>query len=194
MNNNVIFILSILIICALAQLSLLLGKDWLQFSRADIALGEWWRFISANFVHLNWRHFGMNAAAVGAIYFLYSNILNSSGWLVSFLLNSLAVTVGLWLFSPQIQWYVGMSGVLHGILVMLVLLDYALNKSKLNILIFLLLLGKLIWEALLGPVPGSATIAGGAIVVQAHLYGFFGGLLMALYIIVFSNKNKNLLK
>ncbi len=192
MNKNNIFILSILIICVIAQLSLFLGMDWLQFARSDIEAGQWWRFISANFVHLNWRHFAMNAVALVAIYALYPNVMNNMGWLLAFLLNSLAVTVGLWLFSPLIQWYVGLSGVLHGILTMLILLDYVLSKSKLNILLLLVLVTKLIWEGLMGPLPGSETTAGGPIVVQAHLYGFLGGLLLAVCILQFTTKNKKL--
>ena len=188
MNKKTIFILTILIICVVAQLSLSLGADWLQYSRPDIEAGQWWRFISANVVHLNWRHFAMNAVALVAIYALYPNVLNTKGWLIAFLLNSLTVTVGIWLFSPLIQWYVGLSGVLHGILAMLILIDYTSNKNKLNILLLLILVAKLIWEGVMGPIPGSETTAGGPVVVQAHLYGFFGGLLLAVSSLQFMYK------
>ena len=193
MNNNIYFILLILIISVVAQLSLLTGMDWFQYSRADIGAGQWWRLITANLIHLSWNHLAMNALALIAIYLLYPRVITFKGWLSVFIMSCLAVTVGICCFSPEVYWYVGLSGVLHGILVVLLLLDFIMHKHRLNLILLLALIAKLIWEAVMGPMPGSEDIAGGAVIVQAHLYGFIGGLLIAACILSFkSNKNNKL--
>jgi len=61
MNRIIYFVLTILLLSMLAQWSLRFGVDWLQFSREDIENGQWWRFITGNWVHLTWRHWMMNA-------------------------------------------------------------------------------------------------------------------------------------
>ena len=193
MNKNNYFILTILLICVLGQFSLSTGIDWMQFARTDIESGQGWRFITGNLVHLNWRHFGMNAIAFVAIYALYPNVLGIMAWFFVFLISCVAVTFGIWFLSPEVFWYVGLSGALHGILVVLLLLDFFTYRNKLNLVLFAALVAKLMWEAWMGPLPGSENTVGGPIVVQAHFYGFVGGLLISIYILLFKyNKNKKL--
>lgn len=191
MNKIIIFLLSVVTLCLLAQLSLRFEVDGLQYSRQAIGEGQWWRFITGNFVHLSWRHFAMNIIALGAIYALYPNNLNAKSWLLVLLLCALSVTLGIWIFSPDIHWYVGLSGALHGLLVTLLIIDYVEHKHVLNILLLLGVIAKLIWEGMMGPMPGSESTAGGPIVVQAHLYGFVGGVLISVCIGI-CNKNKKL--
>jgi len=190
MNKNSIFVLSVIVLSALAQLSLRLEVDWFQFTRVDIDAGQWWRFLTGNFVHLTWRHFAMNTLALVAIYALYSNCLKLNSMVFIFLLSCLSVTMGIWIFSPELQWYVGLSGALHGLLITLIIIDYVKNKYVLNIVLLLAVMTKLVWEGMMGPMPGSESTAGGPVVVQAHLYGFMGGLLIATCILIFSKNNK----
>ena len=193
MNKNSFFILTVLVLCIFAQFSLMSGIDWFQFAREDIEAGQWWRFITGNLVHLNWRHFAMNSVALIAIYILFPDVLKITGWVLVFLINCMTVTVGIWLFSPEIYWYVGLSGTLHGLVVVLLLLDFITHKNLLNLILFVVLLAKLVWEAWMGPIPGSEQTAGGPVIVQAHFYGFIGGLLSAMSILFFTfNKNKKL--
>jgi rhomboid family GlyGly-CTERM serine protease len=191
MNKNIIFILSVVILSALAQLSLTFEVDGLQFAREGIGEGQWWRFITGNFVHLSWRHFAMNAVALSTIYVLYPNNLKAYGWVIVFLLSCLSVTMGVWVFSPNIHWYVGLSGALHGLLITLIIVDYVVHKHWLNIILLLCVIAKLVWEGVMGPMPGIELTVGGPVVVQAHLYGFVGGLMIAAYIFKF-NKTKML--
>jgi len=191
MNKNSILVLSIIVLSALAQLSLKFGVDWLQYARVDIDAGQWWRFITGNMVHLTWRHFVMNALALVAIYALYPDSLKVRGMLLVFLLCCLSVTLGIWMFSPNIHWYVGLSGALHGLLVTLIIIDYITHKYLLNMLLLIALIAKLAWEGMMGPLPGSEFSAGGPVVVQAHFYGFVGGLVVTASIFLF-NKNKKL--
>ncbi len=188
MNKNIIFVLLVAILCSLAQLSLRLDVDWMQYARTDISEQQWWRFLSGNFVHLTWRHLGMNALALMAIVILFPKSLTAKGLALALLVSGLSTTLGLWVFSPDVHWYVGLSGALHGLLATLIIVDYVLQKHWLNILLLVVLIAKLCWEGMMGPMPGSESAAGGPIVVQAHLYGFIGGLLISTYILIKNNK------
>ena len=190
MNKIIKVILSVLIICVLTQFSLALDQDWFQFAREEIQMGQWWRFLSANFVHLSWQHLGMNVLGLVLIYAFFPRVLSWNAWVIVLLLCSLSVTFGIWLFNPNIVWYVGLSGALHGLLVILLVLDYVRHKSRLNILLLIAIFAKLIWEILKGPMPGSEGIAGGPVVVQAHLYGFIGAILMLSFLYIINIKKK----
>ena len=69
----------------------------------------------------------------------------------------------MWLFSPEVIWYVGLSGILHGLLA-------AIAWQRYPILLVLLMV-KLGLEQLYGGLPATANLTGGAVIVDAHLYG-----------------------
>ena len=175
-----LFVGIILALALLAQLSLVIGSDWLQYAKPEVDSGQWWRFITGNFIHLNWQHYALNAFALIAIIYLFPKILSFRELLLVLLLCSLSVTIGLWAFNPSIYWYVGLSGALHGLLVTLLLLDIAARKSALNIGLLVTVLIKLFWEFWMGPLPGSELTVGGSVVVEAHLFGSLGGLVLGI--------------
>ncbi len=206
MNKNIIIVLFLVVACVLAQLSLMFEVDWMQYSRAEIGDGQWWRFITGNLVHLTWRHLLMNVLGLIVIVILFPNGVSLKVLVLAIIACCLSVTIGLWVFSPGVQWYVGLSGVLHGLLVVLIVMEYFSQKHSeehgkkhgkkhreenwLNIILFAALIVKLIWEGVMGPMPGSESAAGGAVIVQSHFYGFIGGLLYAAYIIIKNNMLK----
>ena len=190
MNKNILFVLSVIVLSAIGQLSLLAGVDWLQFARANVDMGQWWRFITGNLVHLSWRHFAMNSIALVAISALYPNCLKTKGMFLVLLLSCLSVTIGIWVFSSDIHWYVGLSGAIHGLLVTLIVVDYVNHKGWINIVLLLAIIVKLVWEATMGPLPGSEFTAGGPVVVQAHFYGFVGGLIITACMFIFNRNMK----
>ena len=141
--------------------------------------GEWWRLLSAHLVHLGTAHMLLNVVGLGLLYLLFAPLLTLSSWALGTLLSALAVSLGLLVASPEISWYVGLSGVLHGLFAVGLV---AMSRSERRLAIGLAagLVVKLIWEQLAGPVPGSAMTAGGPVVVDAHLYGAIGGWLASL--------------
>ena len=179
MNKINIFIVVIILWAALSQLTLLLVVDWLQYAKPEIEAGQWWRFVTGNLIHRNWKHFAMNTVALIVIYQLFPNLLKACALFLVFILSCLSVTLGLWLFNPSVYWYVGLSGALHGVLVTLLIVDNMTRKHILNNALLIIVIGKLVWEAYMGPLPGSEFVAGGPIVVDAHLYGAFGGIIIA---------------
>jgi membrane associated rhomboid family serine protease len=69
--------------------------------------------------------------------------------------------------------------VLHGLLVA-GLFAGAMQRDREAVVLSILVIAKLVWEQAVGPLPGSESTAGGAVIVDAHLYGAVGGLLGAL--------------
>ena len=77
---------------------------------------------------------------------------------------------------PSLDWYVGLSGVLHGLLVAGLIGSIRQRRAE-SLVLGAVIAAKLGWEMLVGPMPGSAEAAGGAVIVEAHLYGAAGGLI-----------------
>lgn len=155
------------------------ADEWLRYERSHILNGEIWRLFSAHFVHLGWSHLLMNLAALALIWILFGRMLSQSAWILISLASMLGVGLGLLLFSPSIGWYVGLSGMLHGLFAAGVMVSLRAGNC-LEIMLLLLLLGKLVWEQIYGPLPGTAEFAGGDVVTDAHLYGAVSGFMAVL--------------
>ena len=160
-------------------------NTWFSFHRLRIWEGELWRLLSAHFVHLSWSHYAMNCVGLLIAYGLYWRWLTASTTLMWGLLSASAVTFGLLFFSPQIVWYVGLSGVLHGLIVAGAVTDVQARRWE-GVWVLGIVAAKLVWEYRNGPLPGSESGAGGPIVVEAHLYGAAGGLWASLMQIFWS--------
>lgn len=154
----------------------------LRFDRSGIDGGQWWLLLTGNFVHLGLSHLLLNLAGLVLIVALVWPNFNARQWLMITLISSLGVGVGLYLFDPDIRWYVGFSGTLHGLIIAGTLADF--RRYPIPALILLVLVcAKLGYEQINGPVPGSESAAGGSVVVNSHLYGAITGAIVGLLII-----------
>lgn len=173
---------SLPLILALLGLALALGGDdaalGLRYERDAVAAGEWWRLLSGHLAHLGWAHLGLNLAGLVVIWLLVGERLAGAvGW-VAMLGCVAGVTVGLWWLNPETEWYVGLSGALHGLLVCGAVLALA-GRDPIGGILLLLVLGKLAHEQFLGPSGGTERLISGRVVVDAHLYGAVAGLVLA---------------
>ena len=146
------------------------GRALLRFDRSGIEAGEIWRLISGHFVHLSWSHFTLNAIGLLLICYLVGARFRTLQWLLISLLTIVGIDAGFWLFEPQLEWYVGLSGLLHGLLAAGVIAGIRAQQKDAWLIGAILAL-KIGYEQLVGPVPGSAESTGGAVIVAAHLYG-----------------------
>ncbi len=152
--------------------------ELLRYHVADIKSGEIWRFITGNLVHLGWSHMLMNLLGLGLIWGLFWSCFSPWQWLVITLISSLAVSIGLFVLNPNLIWYVGLSGVLHGLFVAGAIGGIRRGDRREAILL-VAIIGKLVWEQAYGSLPGSAEMAGGPVLVDSHLYGAIGGAVSA---------------
>ena len=68
------------------------------------------------------------------------------------------------------------TGVLHGLLIAGTIRGFRELPSE-SAIIVIIVAGKIGWEQLAGPMPGSESVSGGAVVVNAHLFGAIGGVI-----------------
>ena len=87
-----------------------------------------------------------------------------------------AMAAGFLVLEPQLVWSVGLSGVLHGLILGGAVLDIGFG-CRARVVLIGIVLAKLAWEQVYGALPFTAEAAGGPVVVAAHLYGGLGGLL-----------------
>jgi rhomboid family GlyGly-CTERM serine protease len=158
------------------------GREWFRFDRDAISDLEIWRLLSAHFVHLGTAHFLLNAAGLILVWLLVGRAFGFLHWAMLAVASIAAIDLGLWFFSPTLQWYVGLSGVLHGLLAAGIVAGLQ-NRGPEAVFLGIALLGKLAFEQFIGPMPGSEAAAGDTVVVDAHLYGAIGGAVAAAVLI-----------
>jgi len=144
-----------------------------------VQAGNYWLILSGNFVHLNWPHWGLNMAGLAIVAFFFSPYGNVLQWLFVIAVSSVFVGGGLYLMNPDVTTYVGLSGVLHGLFIYGAMREIRFYPMS-GYVLLALLVGKLIWEMMNGPMPGSEALTEGRVITDAHLYGAVGGLLSAL--------------
>lgn len=169
-------LLAVLALFLLPELDGSAAREALSYQREALSRGEWWRLVSAHFVHLDFEHAALNGMGVVLMWALFARDHTPARWLTIYLGSALAVSAGLWFFSPEIAWYVGASGALHGVMTAGTLAH--LRRGDLDgwiLAVFIVV--KLAYEQLAGALPfaGSPDT-----VVDAHLYGAIGGVLLAL--------------
>jgi len=155
------------------------GKELLRYDRVWIGQGEAWRFLTGHFTHLSWSHLALNSAGLLLIWFLIGQSYGFLGWIQVTLVTVATSDVAFWFLNPELYWYVGMSGLLHGLLVAGIITRLRTLDIETGVLL-LLLIAKIGFEQFNGPLPGSEGTSGGPVVVDAHLYGALGGVLAAL--------------
>ena len=154
------------------------GRDWLQYDRVAILDAEIWRLISGHLVHLGLGHYVLNAFGLILVWLLVGMHFTSRQWLVVTAVAIAGVNTGLWIFNAQMVWYVGMSGFLHGLLAAGIVKGFQTAPRE-ALIVGIVVLSKIVYEQLMGPLPGSEQSAGGNVVVDAHLYGALAGLAIA---------------
>ena len=97
-------------------------------------------------------------------------------WLLIVLAALGAIDAGLWLWDSTVRWYVGSSGVLHGIMAAGTVASLR-RRDPQGLWLAALIAGKLLYEQRVGPLPFSGT---SEVVVDAHLFGVLGGASAAL--------------
>jgi len=74
-----------------------------------------WRLLTGHWVHINWVHALINAAAWFIVARLFGQELTPARQVLVVLGAGVAISAGLALVYPQIDWYRGFSGVLHAL-------------------------------------------------------------------------------
>lgn len=84
------------------------------YLRDAVRGGEWWRLVTAMWVHLDWRHWLADACAAAGLLLVAGRAVRAREALLVLVLCGIAVQVAQ-LRVPAIGWYGGLSGALHGL-------------------------------------------------------------------------------
>jgi rhomboid family GlyGly-CTERM serine protease len=148
----------------------------LRYDRDGLAAGQWWRLLTGHVVHLGYEHAVLDVAGLALLWALFARDYSLRGWLLILALSVAGIDAGLWVLSSTTQWYVGSSGVLHGVLAAGTCAHLRRREPD-GWILAVFLVGKLIYEQAHGALP---LMAGGAVIVDAHLYGAVSGALAAV--------------
>lgn len=88
-----------------------------------LAFGEWWRLVTAIFLHASLLHLGMNMLVLYILGVAVEQALGTGRFLMVFFATGLAGSAGAVLFSPNAP-TVGASGAIYGIMGSLLVLEY----------------------------------------------------------------------
>jgi rhomboid family GlyGly-CTERM serine protease len=147
------------------------GRLLLRYDREALAAGQWWRLLTAHLVHLDVRHALLNDLGLALMWALFARDYSVRQWAAVVLGAVVAIDAGLWLCDSTLEWYVGSSGALHGVMAAGAL-AYLRRGEPAGAMLAVALLAKLAYEHWSGALPFSASLP---VVTSAHLYGAIGG-------------------
>jgi len=168
-------------------MALLIAALLFIFTQAELLAA--WRFdrflfdqqpilaLSHAFVHLNAQHLMLNISGLVFIYLIFPSAFKSLLWIIALAASAVASAYGIFYYSPETEWLVGLSGALHGLFV------YAALRSRASIAWLVAIIIKLVIEQMPSLMPTNnltqmtEQFISNPVIVDAHLWGAAGGLL-----------------
>jgi len=149
-----------------------------------------WMWFTAHLIHLNWEHWALNILAFSVTLLLFKEVwtLSFVSWI--YVISAWTVTLGLIFFEPNVTYYMGFSGVLHAYLIAGALTYIHVDKRIAYFMTILITLKvwyefftqKSVWVSALTDMP---------VVLNAHAYGWVGGILVFLFVWVTDRKSNH---
>lgn len=169
-----------------------LASQWLRFDRALMEpQQQWWRLLSAHWVHLSFAHLLGNVLAVGVFGYMAGDSLNNRYGVLLLIWSTLWVGLGLYWYADYLERYVGFSGILHGVLLVAPCVSRHYSTRMATLIVCGIVL-KVLWEQ--SPWyddMASYEYLGGRVEVNAHLFGALSGLTYLLMAWVYTRIRPN---
>lgn len=187
-----LFITAISVVLALVDGE---AQDIFPYNLSAIQDGQIWRFLSGHFIHLGWSHFALNISGLLAVWFVFGRYMPAKIWILAFISLALAISSAFYLRNPELVQYVGLSGVLYGVLV-IVLINILIGADRArharffyygSIVILLYVFGRILYEQIYGQIAFSTKATGGNVIVDAHLYGVISGIIFSAFLLFIRN-------
>lgn len=102
------------VVIAVLAAELFLPVGLLEYRRG-LATSEPWRLFTGHFVHLSFLHALLNCAALLLLDRLFADRLRPRNLFAILGLAPILISMIFWLALPELQWYRGLSGVLHAV-------------------------------------------------------------------------------
>jgi rhomboid family GlyGly-CTERM serine protease len=157
-----------------------LSGTTLRYDReAIVAGGEWYRLVTGHLYHHDTTHLGWNLAGLALVAWLFVREYTSRQWLAVMVVSTVAIDLGFLALEPQLAWYVGFSGVLHGLAAAGLVRWWVRYRDTMTLVASAVLAAKLGWEHAVGALPFTAETLSIPVVHEAHTYGAIGGVVAA---------------
>jgi rhomboid family GlyGly-CTERM serine protease len=175
--------LLIAVICCLLQLAIFFQPnlhELLAYKQIEVSHGQWYRILTSALIHTNTPHLAMNLLGLALISMLYQEQLTDIKVVLVWMGIVILSSVSLLIFYPEIEWFVGLSGSLHGLIVWAALSQLPKHLYS-NLLILFGLSIKLYMEHFYGGDPLSSQLIEARVLTEGHLTGALSGLLLATF-------------
>lgn len=163
-------------------------RSGLEYHRAEPE--QVWRALTGHLLHSNHWHLVMNLGALLLMLMLYQLYYSLNSFALLLLAGCVGISLLLFLFSPDIHIYVGLSGWLHCFITVGALLDIK-HKIQSGWLILLGVIAKVTYEQWQGPDAELAALIDANVAIDAHLYGVICGLLLGFVFVISAKPLEN---
>lgn len=172
-------IIALTALCIAATAWEALHPGMLAFERVKINEGQWWRIITGQLVHNNAVHALLNITGLWSLYLIAKKYRVDTGVILG--LPGILILTGysLYALAPELLYYVGLSGAVHGALTILALSLILTQERLAGALLLALIICKLLSE--LNPNCDDAITAqmiGMPIATNSHALGAGAGFLL----------------
>ncbi len=159
------------------SLSLQTSNDHLTLQWQHILSGEYWRTLSAFFVHSNVTHAGMNVAGLILITWHWRHCLTLKSYTFTLLISALTVNIGYAVLTPVTTEYFGFSALLYALITSNCLLSIRQEKWASIAILAAVSIAVLQPAFVDGAGQASHALIGVRVATESHLYGWLGGLI-----------------
>ena len=159
--------------------------DTLVYHHDLIRQGELWRLFTGHFLHTNGIHLILNLGALILLWALHGQFYTVKNYSLLFICTALICSAGLYLFSPDLTQYVGLSGIIHGIFVFGAMMDIR-AQDKTGYLLFIGVWLKIAHEQYYGASEEVSSLINASVAIDAHLWGAVGGLIFSVFYILYA--------
>ena len=167
-----------LLVFFLLVIAMVVGQYYgstLQYDRLSIINGDYWRIITCHFSHIGWKHLSLNLIGFVFVFLLFFKRYSPTQWVGATVYCSAFIAMGFLIFSPDLDWYLGFSGLLHAFFAM-GLVGEIKEKRKIYYLGLVAVFVKVLMEKYVGPSAYMRDFLGFRVVADAHVLGVLSGL------------------
>ncbi|MBT3428019.1 MAG: rhombosortase [Gammaproteobacteria bacterium] len=152
----------------------------LEYNYLGITQGQIWRLLSGHFVHLNVLHAALNSAGLVLCIAIFGSPRNLAYSCIYLIIMALFISSGLFIFSPNVAYYLGFSGLLHAVTIHYLVLGYNKNRFFYGLALVGMATKLALEQSTLFDVFYLQTLIGDQVINESHLYGAIGALLWVI--------------
>lgn len=156
-----------------------LSSEYFAFERTWWSQGHYYQALTGHFLHTNFIHILFNLVGLALLWALHGDDYETPSYLAKFMLTCILLSLCLHFFAPNITWYVGLSGAIHGVFAWGCVRDLE-NKMLSGWLLLIGLAIKVGNEQIYGAGSLMPDLIDANVAIDSHLYGALIGLAIGI--------------